>query len=285
MSNALFSKRGIMGGLIAIVIAVSVVAIIYWFMMNGTGMPDNQITLNSNAIIPGIETGDVQIGAAPYSLMDMNGQPLTQDSFPGKYKVVFFGFTSCQDECPIAMHNMAEALAKLGPDASKIQMIFISVDPKRDTLQVIKKWLGNFDARIIGATGTDAQVKQAEDSFRAYANEGSDSDTNEDAPAATNALAPAGHHQDDGGSDGDEVNHSDNIYLLSPQNGLLNVFNGDIDGASLASEIQTVLLAGSMPSDGNSAISDATPPSDTMPSETSSGATSDIPASTVTTPK
>jgi len=280
MPNSPYLKRGMMGGIFAILVAVGAVTVIYCFMMNGTGMPDNQITLNPNAITPGIETGDVQIGAAPYNLVDMNGQPLTQDTFPGKYKVVFFGFTSCQDECPIAMHNMAEALAKLGPDASKIQMIFISVDPKHDTPEVIKKWLANFDARIIGATGTDAQVKQAEDSFRAYANEGSDGDTNEDAPAVPNAPAPVGYHQDNGG-DGDEVNHSDNIYLLSPQNGLLNVFNGDVDGASLASDIQTVLAAGSMPSDGNSAVSDVTPPS---ASETSPGAPSDAPAS-VTTPK
>jgi len=264
MPNSSFSKRGVIGGLVAILVAVSAVAIIYWFMTNGTGVPNNQITIDPNAAIAGVETGDVQIGAAPYSLMDMNGQPLTQDSFPGKYKVVFFGFTSCQDQCPIAMHNMAEALAKLGGDASKVQMIFISVDPKRDTPEVIKRWLANFDSRIIGATGTDAQVKQAEDSFRAYANEDSDNDADEDTAAAIQSQPPAAHHrQNDDGGNGGEVNHSDNIYLLSPQNGLLNVFNGDIDGASLANEIQTVLAAGSLPSDGNGATSDATPPSDT----------------------
>lgn len=262
------SNRNILTGVIAALIALAIVAVAYFYLGGNTPAPDadeasEQIADTATPATGniGVATGEVQIGVAPYTLTDMNGGVLTQDSFPGKYKLVFFGFTSCQDICPISMHNIADALAKLGPDAAKVQPIFISVDPKRDTPDVIKKWLANFDARIMGATGTPEQIKAATDSFRAYASDGGDAGTNSEGEH---------QHQDNGQGDGTEVNHSDSIYLLSPQNGLLNVFNGDTDGATLASDIQTVLAAAMIPADGSVPTApangnDVTPPSDMAP--------------------
>ena len=237
------TNRSLITGLIAAVVAIAVVGAVYWFMSDGSASGPETTTEDSANV--SVATGDVQPGTAPYSLVDMNGTPMTQDSFPGKYKLVFFGFSNCQDECPIALHTMADALNKLGVDAAKIQMIFITVDPTRDTPDVLKKYLANFDARIIGATGTAEQVKAAEDSFKAYASEG------EDGGPDNEGNPPSHKHQDNGDTDtAAKVNHSDSLYFLSPQNGLLNLFNGDVDSATLANDIQTVLAAAMIPSDG-----------------------------------
>jgi protein SCO1/2 len=180
----------------------------------------------------GIATGDIQIGTAPYQLTDINGSTITEKSFPDKYKLVFFGFTNCADICPITLQTMAHTLANLGPDAQKIQMLFISVDPKRDTPAAMKAYLKNFSPDILGATGTPAQIKTAEDSFRVYASDGKAEVEDGDEPA---------HHHMDMGGDADVVNHSDNVYLLKPGNGLLNVFNGDIDANHLTQAIKAAI--------------------------------------------
>lgn len=233
------TNRSLKTTLIAAVVAVAVAGTAYWFIAGSSPMDSDTPTAEDASAIA---TGDVQVGASPYTLVDMNGSPLTEKSFADKYKIVFFGFSNCQDECPIGLHNMADALGKLGADAAKVQMIFITVDPARDTADVLKKYLANFDARILGATGTPEQIKAATYSFRAYASDGTD-----------NGDAEAGEHKhvDDGKGDPALVNHSDSIYFLSPQNGLLNLFNGDVDGATLANDIQTVLAAAMIPSGSN----------------------------------
>ena len=102
------------------------------------------------------------------ALTDFNGQPRTLKDFAGKVQVVFFGFTQCPDVCPTALAELADVMQKLGPDADRVQVMLITVDPERDTPAVLKQYVTTFDSRFLGLTGTAEQIKQAAASFKAY---------------------------------------------------------------------------------------------------------------------
>jgi protein SCO1/2 len=112
-------------------------------------------------------TGKALIGG-PFELVDQNGKTRTDAEFRGKYMLVFFGYTHCPDFCPTGLQAMAEALDALGKDAAKIQPIFITVDPDRDTPKVLKIYVPNFHARLIGFSGSDAQIAKAAKAYRVY---------------------------------------------------------------------------------------------------------------------
>lgn len=98
--------------------------------------------------------GEVQ----PIRLVDQNGRTVTQRDFTGKPSLVFFGFTNCPSICPTALSEMADRMADLGPLASRLNVIFVTADPERDTAELLRDYLGNFDNRIIGLSGTIAEV-------------------------------------------------------------------------------------------------------------------------------
>lgn len=102
------------------------------------------------------------------ALMDHNGQARTLTDFEGKVVVAFFGFTQCPDVCPTALAELSQLMQKLGPDADRVQVLLISVDPERDTPEILKQYVTTFDPRFVGLTGTPAQVKATAASFKAY---------------------------------------------------------------------------------------------------------------------
>lgn len=102
------------------------------------------------------------------ALTDFNGQARTLNDFAGKVQVVFFGFTQCPDVCPTALAELNDVMQKLGPDADRVQVLLITVDPERDTPPVLKQYVTTFDSRFLGLTGTPEQIKQAAASFKAY---------------------------------------------------------------------------------------------------------------------
>ncbi len=102
------------------------------------------------------------------ALVDTAGQPRTLADYDGKVKVVFFGFTQCPDVCPTALAEMAQVMQKLGPDADKVQVIMVTVDPERDTPEVLREYVGAFDKRFVGLTGNAEQIKQTASSFKVY---------------------------------------------------------------------------------------------------------------------
>ena len=104
-----------------------------------------------------------------FSLVDQDGSPVTADDLRGRFKLVFFGYTSCPDICPTAMVKIGQVLDELGPDAARIVPIMISVDPERDTPAVLKQFQAQFDPRIMALTGTACQVADALRNFRAFA--------------------------------------------------------------------------------------------------------------------
>ncbi|UDF03618.1 SCO family protein [Asticcacaulis sp. AND118] len=110
----------------------------------------------------------VRIGG-PFALTDQYGQPQTQEILKGKWTAVFFGFTYCPDICPLTLQSLDQTRQKLGKDANKLQFVFITVDPERDTPEAMKAYLesGGFPKGVIGLTGTPEQVSAAARTYRA----------------------------------------------------------------------------------------------------------------------
>lgn len=101
-----------------------------------------------------------------YLLQDPNGRSVTSEDFRGRFQLIAFGYTYCPDICPTTLVEMAEILKQLGEDASRVQPIFISVDPERDTGKILKTYTEFFDPRILGLTASPALVRRAADNFK-----------------------------------------------------------------------------------------------------------------------
>ena len=106
--------------------------------------------------------------AKGFALTDQNGKPRTLQEFAGKVVVVFFGFTQCPDVCPTFMAELAEVKKLLGLDADKLQAIFVTVDPERDTPEVLKAYMGNFDPTFIALRPTLAELPDFAKSYKVF---------------------------------------------------------------------------------------------------------------------
>ena len=107
------------------------------------------------------------VGIIPrYLLQDPNGRAISHEEFRGRFQLIAFGYTYCPDICPTTLVEMAEVLKQLGDRAARVQAIFISVDPERDTGKVLKTYTEFFDPRILGLTGSPALVRRAADNFK-----------------------------------------------------------------------------------------------------------------------
>lgn len=108
----------------------------------------------------------------PFTLVDQNGRTVTDREFQGRYRLVYFGFTYCPDVCPTALQQLAAGLRKFeqqAPErAAKVQPIFISVDPERDTPPVLKQYVAAFHPRLIGLTGDASAIAQVAKSFGVF---------------------------------------------------------------------------------------------------------------------
>ena len=133
----------------------------------------------------------------PYTLEASDGKTATDKTYRDKWQLIYFGYTLCPDACPTALNEIAGALQKLGPLADKVQPIFITVDPARDTPKVMGEYVKAFDPRIVGLTGTPDQIAAAARAYRVYYAKVADKD------------APDGYLMD----------HSSVIYVLRPGDG------------------------------------------------------------------
>ena len=127
----------------------------------------------------------------PFQLVNQDGVPTTEKALKGKWSAVFFGFTYCPDVCPGTLQGLSAATDQLGPKAKDLQIVFISIDPARDTPEQMRLYLSNFDPRIQGFTGTPETVAQAAKAYRAY-------------------------YEKVGEGDGYTMNHSLTVYLMGP---------------------------------------------------------------------
>ena len=153
----------------------------------------------------------------PFTLIDTSGKTVTDQAYRGKWMLIYFGYTFCPDACPTALNNMSVALEKLGAEANKLEPIFITVDPKRDTPQTMAEYLKSFDRRIIGLTGSQAQTDSVAREYRIY-------------------VEPQK-------SEGDDylVDHSAYIYMMDPQGKFVNVVAGDVPGNEMAEKLRKMM--------------------------------------------
>ncbi|WP_309086029.1 SCO family protein [Chelativorans sp.] len=105
---------------------------------------------------------------APFELVDHNGQPITDKALQGRPTALFFGFTHCPDVCPTTLFEMEGWLEQLGEEGKDLQAFFVSVDPERDTPEVMKTYLSNFSDRVTGVTGEPEKVAAMAKAFRIY---------------------------------------------------------------------------------------------------------------------
>ncbi|QOZ12647.1 SCO family protein [Bradyrhizobium sp. CCBAU 51765] len=105
----------------------------------------------------------------PFQLTDQNGKAVTDKSLKGKPTLIFFGYTHCPDVCPTSLFEISEVLRVMGKDADKINAVFISVDPERDTPATMKDYLSSFDPHLEGLSGDPAETAKVISSYRVYA--------------------------------------------------------------------------------------------------------------------
>jgi protein SCO1/2 len=174
------------------------------------------IAITTNRVPEQTLSSSAQIGG-PFTLDAADGRTVTDQTYRGKWLVIYFGYTFCPDACPTTLNNMSEAFDKLGSDASKVQPLFITVDPKRDTPQVMADYLKSFDPRIVGLTGSQAQTESVAKAYRVYV-----------APQKT-------------GGDDYLVDHSAYIYVVNPHGKFVNVIAGDAAGAEIAKKLREMI--------------------------------------------
>jgi protein SCO1 len=131
----------------------------------------------------------------PFTLVDQDGKSVDQRVLDGKWSIVFFGYTYCPDVCPTTLTTLGKAMDALGPKAKDAQVVFITVDPARDTPAALKTYLSSrvFPKNILGLTGTQAQIAQVAKAYAVfYQKEGSGSDYTMDHSTALYIMDPQG---------------------------------------------------------------------------------------------
>lgn len=152
-----------------------------------------------------------------WKLTDMNGQARDQSSFAGKVQLVFFGFAQCPDVCPTSLSELAEVMKLLGPDADRVQVLLVTVDPERDTPEILRKYISSFDPRFLGLTGTPEQVRLAASSFKAF---------------YSKVPRPGGDYT---------MDHSASFYLLDRKGEARVLLSNNAGAAAIAHDIKALL--------------------------------------------
>jgi protein SCO1/2 len=144
---------------------------------------------------------------ASFDLVDHNGRAVSQEDFAGNYLLAYFGFTHCKVVCPRSLGKLSRILDALGDEADRIQAVYITVDPERDTPAVMRRYLEDTHPRFLGLTGSEDRIAQAKQAFRVF----------------------AGFKADETAPDGYVVPHSAIAYLMGPDGTLLDHFVDALD--------------------------------------------------------
>jgi cytochrome oxidase Cu insertion factor (SCO1/SenC/PrrC family) len=185
----------------------------FWFANGGA----KRLGLDGDAT--GVTAG-VTVGG-PFNLVDSTGKPVTDADFRGKWMLVYFGYTFCPDVCPTELQVIASALDGLGPDAAKITPIFITIDPERDTREIIGGYVKLFDDRLVGLTGSVADIAAVARAYRVYYAKAERKDT-------TQYL----------------MDHSSFLYLMGPDGKLRGLYRPGSTAQELTATLRS-RLAGS----------------------------------------
>jgi cytochrome oxidase Cu insertion factor (SCO1/SenC/PrrC family) len=163
-------------------------------------------------------SGTALIGG-PFTMVNQKGEIVTDKTYAGQYTLVFFGFTFCPDVCPTELQVITAALNQMGADAEKITPLFVTVDPERDTRDVMANYVASFHPRLQGLTGTPEQVAAMAKAYHIYYQK---------VPDPKN---PKNY----------EMDHSAIIYLMGPDGKFLKHFTYSTDAKALSEALQKVL--------------------------------------------
>jgi protein SCO1/2 len=164
---------------------------------------------------PGVAASAI---GGPFMLQTGDGKPFSDAELRGEPFLVFFGYTHCPDVCPTTLSQISEILRALGPDA-KIRVLFITVDPERDTPQLMADYAGSFDSRIVGLSGDRAAVDKVMRAYRVYARK---------------ADAKGGNYT---------MDHSALVYLMGRDGQFMRAFNVERPPEQAAAELRTMLAS------------------------------------------
>lgn len=146
----------------------------------------------------------VQSGIIPrYLLMNDRGQAVTDQDFPGRFQLISFGYTFCPDVCPTTLAEMSLIMDKLGGKSRRMQALFVTLDPERDTPEVLRNYTAYFNSRIMGLSGSPELVRRAADNFK---------------------VRYEKHWEPGAAKDKYSVDHSAGMYLLGPDGRFLAKF-------------------------------------------------------------
>jgi protein SCO1/2 len=176
------------------------------------------LTAGGYLFLSGAQPAALTVGG-PFSLIDGDGKPVTDQTWRGKYMLVYFGYTYCPDVCPTTLTNVATALDKLGSKANEIQPLFITVDPKRDTPAVVKQYAAAFSPRLIGLTGSPQQIAAAAKAYRVYYAE----------------------HRTGPGPNDYSMDHSSVLYLMGPDGRFIAPLRADQNGPEIAAALAKLM--------------------------------------------
>jgi cytochrome oxidase Cu insertion factor (SCO1/SenC/PrrC family) len=165
--------------------------------------------------MPGVTSTGAALVGGPFTLTDHTGKQVTDKDFLGRHMLVFFGFTYCPDICPTELQVMTAALDMMGPNGDKIQPVFITVDPERDTPDVMKAYVENFGPRLVGLTGSPQEIAAAAKAYRVY--------------YAKSAKT---------GSEDYLMDHSSILYLMGADGRFVKHFTYTTDAAKLADALK-----------------------------------------------
>jgi cytochrome oxidase Cu insertion factor (SCO1/SenC/PrrC family) len=186
-----------------------------WLMLGAAGAAD--APARSPAEIMDILMWNREPVGGPFELTDHTGRIRTDRDFRGQLMLVYFGFSWCPDICPADLQAIGLALDKLGSDAARVQPLFVTVDPERDTPAVMKDYLSSFDPRIIGLSGDRDAIDKVEKAYRVYARKG---------PPENGGYG---------------MDHSSIVYLMDAQGKFVEAFNLERKPEESAKELERYL--------------------------------------------
>ena len=169
-----------------------------------------------------VDSGVMRVAGAtiggPFQLIDHNGKAVSEADFAGKFMLIYFGFTHCPDFCPTELAVMGNAVDALGTEGARVVPIFITVDPERDTSEHIKDYVAAFHPRMIGLTGSLAQIESVAKTYKVYFKK---------------QPGPGGD-----GADDYQVDHTVFVYLMGPDGTLRSMFRHGTSAAAMSGEIR-----------------------------------------------
>jgi len=154
-----------------------------------------------------------------FELLTPDGRTVTDETFRGKWLLVYFGYTFCPDVCPGTLMEMTKAMENIGPLADKVQPLFITFDPQRDTPQIVGEYVKNFDPHFVALSGTPQQTAAAAKAFHVY-----------------NSAKRL-----DAGSKEYVFDHSSYIYIMDPNGNFVTLLAGDMPGHEVAKNLKRVI--------------------------------------------